>query len=159
MSSFAHPLLSHRFESERHSVAQTSTQDETLYCENCGISFLWTGEEQRRAREMNAHALDSGQDNQEADDHLRPTRCPGCCRLLPAAGYERGEVKWFNARKRYGFIVRANQPDIFVHRSALKGSGNLRTGDFVEFTVAETDEKLAAKDVKVLMRAQRNSPK
>ncbi len=109
---------------------------------------------------MNTQATDKQEGGEgEDDEHLRPTRCPGCRRLLPAAGYERGEVKWFNARKRYGFIVRANQPDIFVHRSALKSSGNLRTGDFVEFAVAETDEKLAAKDVKVLMRARKKADK
>ena len=136
-------------------MAQTSTQDETLYCENCGISFLWTGEEQRKTQEINR----SSPDDQKGDACLRPMRCPGCRHLLPASGYERGEVKWFNARKRYGFIVRASQPDIFVHRSALKGSGTLRTGDFVEFAVAETDEKLAAKDVRVLMRARKKADK
>ena len=75
---------------------------------------------------------------------------------MPASGFERGEVKWYNARKRYGFIVRANQPDIFVHRSALTGTGHLRIGDLVEFCVAETDEKLAARDVTVLVRAKRD---
>lgn len=125
---------------------RTSTQDETLYCDHCGISFLWTGEEQRRSQQA----------KQENELELRPKRCPGCRHLLPPTGFERGEVKWYNARKRYGFIVRANQPDIFVHRSALIGTGHLRTGDLVEFCVAETDEKLAARDVTVLARAKRD---
>lgn len=126
-------------------MARTSTQDETLYCERCGISFLWTGEEQRESQavENNAEGEETGQ---------KPTRCPGCRHLLPSPGYERGEVKWYNPRKRFGFIVRATQPDIFVHRSGIKGGVKLRTGDLVEFSVAETDEKLAARDVTVLVK-------
>ena len=129
-------------------MARTSTQDETLYCDHCGISFLWTGEEQREIQQA-----------KQEDDEARPNRCPGCRHLMPTSGFERGEVKWYNARKRYGFIVRANQPDIFVHRSALSGTGHLRIGDLVEFCVAETDEKLAARDVTVLLRAKRNKAK
>ncbi len=129
-------------------MARTSTQDETLYCERCGISFLWTGEEQR-----------TGQTLGERERDLKPTRCPGCRRLLPPPGYERGEVKWYNPRKRYGFIVRANQPDIFVHRSGIKETGHLRTGDLVEFAVSETDEKLAACDVTVVASATREKRK
>lgn len=110
----------------------SNVQDETRYCENCGISFLWTGEEQRF-------------DGKEA-----PIHCPGCRRRLPDVDRERGMVKWYNARKRFGFIVRIGEPDLFVHRSALKGTNRLREGDLVEYLVVEKEKGLSAHSVRVL---------
>lgn len=50
---------------------------------------------------------------------------------------EQGIVKWFNTEKGYGFIQPENGSDIFVHYSAIRGSGyrNLNEGDRVEFEV------------------------
>jgi len=48
-----------------------------------------------------------------------------------------GSVKWFNAEKGYGFISREDDPDVFVHFSAIQGSGyrTLEEGQSVEFDV------------------------
>ncbi len=48
-----------------------------------------------------------------------------------------GTVKWFNAEKGYGFIAREGEPDVFVHFSAIQGSGyrTLEEGQRVEFDV------------------------
>ena len=106
-----------------------------LYCENCGVSFLWTGEEQREG------------------DPVQPRCCPGCRRLLPPAEHERGLVKWYSPRKRYGFITRLNKPDLFVHRSAVKGRERLYNGDFVEYQVVDDTKGPAARAVRILARA------
>ena len=48
-----------------------------------------------------------------------------------------GTVKWFNPEKGFGFISQADGPDIFVHFSAIEGSGyrNLEENDKVEFEI------------------------
>ena len=50
-----------------------------------------------------------------------------------------GTVKWFNAQKGYGFIEHANGPDVFVHFSAITGSGyrELIEGENVEFSIVD----------------------
>ena len=49
-----------------------------------------------------------------------------------------GTVKWFNAEKGYGFIAEDGGPDVFVHYSAIEGTGykSLEEGDRVEFEVS-----------------------
>jgi len=66
---------------------------------------------------------------------------------------ETGTVKWFNNTKGYGFIAREDdQPDIFVHYSAISGQGfrTLEEGQRVEFTVAQGNKGLQAQDVTVI---------
>jgi cold shock protein len=50
-----------------------------------------------------------------------------------------GTVKWFNAEKGYGFIAEDGGPDVFVHYSAIEGTGykSLEEGDRVEFEVSQ----------------------
>lgn len=62
---------------------------------------------------------------------------------------ESGTVKWFNATKGYGFIMRENGEDIFVHYSAIQSEGyrTLSEGQRVEFTVTEGPKGLAASNV------------
>jgi CspA family cold shock protein len=50
-----------------------------------------------------------------------------------------GTVKWFSQEKGYGFIQREDGPDVFVHHSAIQGSGfkSLDEGERVEFEVVE----------------------
>ena len=50
-----------------------------------------------------------------------------------------GTVKWFDAKKGYGFIEQDGGEDIFVHYSAIGGEGFkvIHEGDRVEFDVSE----------------------
>jgi CspA family cold shock protein len=108
--------------------------DQICYCERCGISFLWSAEEQKQAQEMT-----------EA-----PVFCPGCRQLLPANGRERGLVKWFHERKHYGFLVRKDQPELFAHGSAVEEGVRLRSGDLVEFRVESNERGPFAADIHVI---------
>ncbi|MBP8974682.1 MAG: cold shock domain-containing protein [Anaerolineae bacterium] len=60
-----------------------------------------------------------------------------------------GVVKWFNAQKGYGFIAREGGPDVFVHYTAIVGSGyrNLNEGDQVEFSITEGPKGPQASEV------------
>ena len=55
-----------------------------------------------------------------------------------------GTVKWFNAKKGYGFISDENGDDIFVHLSGFKV---LEEGDKVEFEVIEGEKGPQAANV------------
>lgn len=48
-----------------------------------------------------------------------------------------GKVKWFSKEKGYGFIERDGGPDVFVHYSAISGTGyrNLEEGELVTFEI------------------------
>ncbi len=50
-----------------------------------------------------------------------------------------GTVKWFSQEKGYGFLQREGAADVFVHYSAIDGSGFkvLYEGEPVEFDVIE----------------------
>lgn len=65
---------------------------------------------------------------------------------------ETGVVKWFNATKGYGFITRDNGGDVFVHYSAILGTGYraLEEGQRVKFSVVETDRGTQAQSVEGL---------
>lgn len=61
---------------------------------------------------------------------------------------EEGIVKWFNAGKGYGFIVRDRGADVFVHYSAIAGEPKVLTeGERVTFDVIEGPKGLQAENV------------
>lgn len=50
-----------------------------------------------------------------------------------------GVVKWFDAKKGFGFISVPEEDDVFVHFSAIQGEGykTLEEGQQVEFDIEE----------------------
>ena len=63
-----------------------------------------------------------------------------------------GTVKFFNEAKGFGFITREGGPDVFVHYSAILGSGfkTLAEGQQVEFTVTQGQKGPQAENVVAL---------
>jgi CspA family cold shock protein len=61
----------------------------------------------------------------------------------------RGTVKWFNAKKGYGFISTEEGSDVFVHHSDIKEEGfrTLKEGQQVEFDVTEGPKGVHATNV------------
>jgi cold shock protein len=61
-----------------------------------------------------------------------------------------GTVKFFNAEKGYGFISREGGDDVFVHFSAIAGTGykSLEEGQRVEFDVGPGQKGDEARNVR-----------
>jgi cold shock protein len=65
----------------------------------------------------------------------------------------RGIVKWFDAKKGFGFIVGPQEGhDIFVHYTHILGEGfrSLRDGEQVDYELAESEKGLQARGVRSL---------
>ena len=122
---------------------RTAIEDDLRFCERCGISFVWTIEEEKQAERIGLPASNL---------------CPGCRALLPAPGRERGQVKWYNVRKRYGFIVRNGRPDLFVPAAAIRDRRMLHPGDLVEFSLGENAGGPVAEAVSVIAPAAQEAP-
>ncbi|MGD9898994.1 MAG: cold-shock protein [Calditrichaceae bacterium] len=65
------------------------------------------------------------------------------------ADRQTGTVKWFDAKKGYGFISIDNGEDIFVHYSAIQTEGfkTLDESQKVEFTVVDGNKGPVASDL------------
>jgi len=66
---------------------------------------------------------------------------------------ETGTVKWFDARKRYGFIERDSGGEIFVHVNNITDVNNrsLEDGERVRFIVGQGQKGPAAEEVQRLI--------
>ena len=61
----------------------------------------------------------------------------------------KGTVKWFNESKGFGFIEQEEGKDVFVHYSAIAGSGfkTLNEGDKVQSEIVDGPKGPAAANV------------
>ena len=85
------------------------------------------------------------------DGSVRPSASPNgkseeATEELPR---ERGRVKWFDAEKGYGFLVRPTGEDLFVHHSEVQGDvSSLTPNEEVEYEVGRNDRGPNARRVK-----------
>ena len=61
-----------------------------------------------------------------------------------------GQVKWFDAKKGFGFILNPEGKDVFVHFSSIEGDGfrSLKDGEGVEYEQFTGDKGLSARKVR-----------
>ena len=63
-----------------------------------------------------------------------------------------GTVKWYNPKKRFGFIAPEDgEKDVFIHITALEAAGleTLDEGQKVTFETSEENGKVSAVDLKL----------
>ena len=71
--------------------------------------------------------------------------------LPPDAKRESGTVKWFDRTKGYGFVIRADGDEIFVHHRSIRRQGgeraSLEDNQKVNFVAVERERGWQAEDV------------
>jgi CspA family cold shock protein len=72
----------------------------------------------------------------------------------------KGQIKWFDPKKGYGFIVGPEGQDVFVHYSQIRVEGfkTLNDNQCVEYELVESDKGWQARDVKPVVEAPRDEP-
>ncbi len=65
-----------------------------------------------------------------------------------------GKVKWFDAKKGYGFILNEENEQIFVHYTSIISDKfrSLSPGQRVEYQITDGDHGRMAVEVKVIKR-------
>jgi CspA family cold shock protein len=61
-----------------------------------------------------------------------------------------GNVKWFDTKKGYGFIIGESGQDVFVHYTSIQGEGfrSLKDGETVDYDLVQSDKGFQARDVR-----------
>jgi CspA family cold shock protein len=61
-----------------------------------------------------------------------------------------GTVKWFDAKKGFGFILNEQGKDVFVHFSSIEGDGfrSLKDGETVQYELVQGEKGLSAAKVR-----------
>jgi CspA family cold shock protein len=73
---------------------------------------------------------------------------PESIQIDPMSGKYVGRVKWYNARKGYGFLLRGAGEEIFFHRSSAIGDAEeLKDGQWILYDVEETEKGPEATDI------------
>jgi len=73
---------------------------------------------------------------------------PATIQIDPQTGKYIGRMKWYNAKKGYGFIVRGGGEEIFFHRTGAVGDPlELKEGQWILYDVEDTAKGPEATDI------------
>jgi len=66
-----------------------------------------------------------------------------------------GNVKWFDSKKGFGFIISPEGKDVFVHFSSIEGDGfrSLKDGEKVDYEQIQGEKGLLAQHVRRITAA------
>lgn len=69
-----------------------------------------------------------------------------------------GQVKWFDPKKGYGFILGPQGQDVFIHYSQIEGDGfrSLKDGQEVEYLMTEGAKGFQAQEVRMVEAEHRS---
>jgi CspA family cold shock protein len=98
-----------------------------LECQRCGRAFMLTSDYVSLLQKRGKH-------------EVTPLLCMTCFWRNGQVPKEYGQIKWFNARKRYGFIETERGEEIFFHQDQFVGADKrkLVEGQPVRFHVRGT---------------------
>lgn len=105
--------------------------------DNCLTQYPHTDDETKTFEESGTQTLrdsnNSSSTNAESDDTDEP---------ITDGRRITGQVKWFNVKKGWGFIIGEHGEDIFVHQSGVNKAGfrSLDDGEMVEYEIRNTDK-------------------
>lgn len=70
-----------------------------------------------------------------------------------------GNVKWFDSKKGFGFIINPEGKDVFVHFSSIEGEGfrSLKDGESVDYEQVQGEKGLLAQHVRRMANAQQQT--
>ena len=86
---------------------------EVVTCQRCGMSFMMTPNYAEFLARYGIRVV-------------LPVQCLNCYWKAGPVPKQRGRVKWFSARKRYGFIVDESERELFFHQDQLVGENGAR---------------------------------
>jgi len=104
---------------------------------------------QEPTREANQQSQEPRQEpRQEQQSSRENVTEPESIQIDPMTGKYIGRIKWYNARKGYGFILRGAGEEIFFHRSAaVRDADALAEGLWILYDVEETNKGPEATDI------------
>jgi CspA family cold shock protein len=84
-----------------------------------------------------------------APNRLRQARANSFISFVGAA-MPTGNVKWFDSKKGFGFIINPEGKDVFVHFTSIEGDGfrSLKDGEKVDYEQIQGEKGLLAQHVK-----------
>jgi CspA family cold shock protein len=99
-----------------------SNPSQSVVCRRCGRGFVATTTYHDFLARRGVHVK-------------VPMLCMTCFLKTGPLPKQQGEVKWFNPRKRYGFIVTEKGDDVFLHKKQILagGASNPHEGQSVRF--------------------------
>jgi CspA family cold shock protein len=93
-----------------------SDKHQVVTCQRCGIGFIMTPNHAAFLARCGVNVVE-------------PVQCLTCYWKAGPLPKQQGKIKWFNTRKRYGFIVDTKDREIFFHQDQFIGENEAKLQD------------------------------